>query len=100
MTYISTDPERARSKSDHAASEAGLLPFGGHALVHALAEPDIGLHVPGVKQDLHVGCKFNGPHYHIGSTVPASRTRGTETSESKTSQNRCALYQCVEHDGD
>ena len=39
-------PECARGERDHAAPETGLLALRRDPLVHALAQPYIGLHVP------------------------------------------------------
>ena len=46
---MQTDPESTCSERGKAAPEAGLLALGCDALVDAFTQPNVGLHVPGVK---------------------------------------------------
>lgn len=65
-----TDPDCAGSESEHAAGETRLLPLGCYAFVDALAEPDIGLHVPGIEEDLEVRGEFNVEDIEVRSAGP------------------------------
>ena len=70
-----TYPERTRRECGDAAAEAGLLAFGSDALVDAFAEPDVGLHVPRVEEDLEVLCKFDIQDVHVRRAFPLCTTR-------------------------
>ena len=65
-----TYPERARCERGEAAAEARLLAFGSDALVDAFAEPDVGLHVPGVEEDLEVLCEFDVQDVYVRRAFP------------------------------
>lgn len=79
---LSTDPERARRKGYHAASESRFLSLGRYSFVDAFPEPDVGLHVPRVEEDLHIRCELDRPYFDVSSTVPYGGARRTEPSKS------------------
>lgn len=46
VAYLSTYPEGARRKSQHAAAEPRLLAFGSYTFVDAFPQPDVRVDVP------------------------------------------------------
>lgn len=74
-------PERARAKREHTAPEAGFLAFRSDAFVNALSQPHIGLHVPRIKQFLHIGGTFDCTGLDVGGVFPASLAVRPETAE-------------------
>lgn len=86
-----TNPERASRESDHATGKAWFLASRRDALVDAFPKPNIGLHVPGVKQDFEVFREFNGPDFDVGRTIPNGPILGVEAGKTKTGENAGAL---------
>lgn len=89
---MTTDPESARGKGYHAAPEPRLLAFRRNPLVYALAQPDIRLHVPRVKEDLEVRREFNVPDFHVGCAFPAGLAFGADAREAQTCQYGSTLW--------
>ena len=91
MAGRETYPERARRERGEAAAEAGLLAFGSDALVDAFAEPDVGLHVPRVEEDLEVLCELDVQDVHVRRAFPLCATRFCVASEAQACLDRSAL---------
>jgi len=70
VTDIDSVPECTSQERDHRTTEAGFLPFGSDALVHAVSQPYVGVDVPAIEQDLEVGCKFDVHYVYVGSPIP------------------------------
>ena len=68
----------------------GFLPVGD-TLIDILAEPNVSLHVPRVKEDFEVGWELDLEDLHIRSAIPMRRSMSTNIGESQTSQNTCTL---------
>lgn len=86
-------PESAGHRRDHAAGESGLLSLGSDAFVHTFAEPDVGLHVPGVKDAFEIGRQLDIKRNDIRRAVPLRLALRVETSESETGKDASALCQ-------
>ena len=91
MAGRETYPERAGRERGEAAAEAGLLAFGCNALIDAFAEPDIGLHVPGVEEDLEVLGEFDVQDVHVRRAFPLCATRLCVAREAQACLDRSTL---------
>lgn len=90
-----TYPEGTRQESDHATHVTRFFPLGCDTLVCALPEPDVGLHVPGIKENFEVGCKFDIKDINVGCTFPSRLAILVETGETEASDNTRSLERKV-----
>lgn len=88
---LKTYPESASGKGEHAALESRLLALGRHTLVYTFAEPYVGLHVPRIKEDLHVRRKLDRGNFNVRCAFPTGRATWGESSETKTSKDGSTL---------
>ena len=95
--YVVTDPEGACGECYQGAPEAWLLALRRYALVHALAQPDICLHVPRVKQDFDVWSELDALDLHVRCAIPAGLAVRSEASEAQARKDGSTLCEAL-HD--
>lgn len=86
-----THPESTGKERNHATHVAWFLTLRSDTLVHALAKPDIRLHVPRVKKDLEVGRKLDLQDFDVRRAFPGRFTVRSESREAQASQDTCSL---------
>jgi len=92
---VDTYPEGTRQEGNHATHVARFLALGRNTLVCALPEPDVGLHVPGIKKDFEVGCEFDIEDINVGCAFPLRLAILVETGETKAGDNTRSLERKV-----
>ena len=88
---MQTYPESTGEESDHAAHVAWFLARWCDALIDTLAEPNVGLHVPRVKEYFKVGWELDLEDLHVRRAIPMRCSMSTDISESQTSYDACTL---------
>jgi len=89
-----THPDRTGEIREHAALESGLFALGGHALVHALAQPHVRLYVPRIDEPLEVLRNLDFPHVDVRRAVPGRGARRRVVArESEAGQDARAFGQ-------
>jgi hypothetical protein len=93
--YACTYPERTSQKGYHATSETRLLALGCYSFVNTVSQPNVGVNIPAVKEDLEVRMELNVHDVQVSGTVPSRFSGRSVAVESVSSENTGTLYNII-----
>lgn len=84
-------PECTRDTGNEDTAEARLPTLGSDSLVDTLPEPDAGVDVPGIQDDLEIRGQFDLPCFDVHRTLPAGLARGSKSGKPESGQDARSL---------
>src|SRR4051794_30344165 len=75
VTWVETMPKGRCGEGGQAGAEAGLLASRGHTQVYVVAQPLVGVDVPGLQIAPGVLGKFHTPRVDVLEAIPCDLTR-------------------------